>query len=127
VREVVAEVLGLGRGETVALDKGFIDLGMDSLTSVELRQRLQQSLGLSLPATLAFDHPSTAAVVAYLGTKLPALGGDETPVAAAPAVEEDVAFTGSEALRQLTDESLEELSEERAEELLLGELERMDL
>lgn len=69
VRTQVAKVLGLSP-ESVDWQKGFFDLGMDSLTSVDLRNRLQTTLDISLPATLAFDYPTVAALVDYLTLKV---------------------------------------------------------
>ena len=66
VRTQVASVLGLKSGRAVALGQGFFEIGMDSLTSVELRNRLQSSLGLSIPSTAAFDYPTVGELVDYL-------------------------------------------------------------
>ena len=49
---------------------GFFDLGMDSMTAVEFRQLLEQTLGSSLPATLAMDRPRVSEVVEYLLTEV---------------------------------------------------------
>lgn len=69
VRHITAQVstvLGF-QAETVADPKqGFFDMGMDSLTSVELRNRLQTSLGCSLPSSLALDCPNILALVDYV-------------------------------------------------------------
>ena len=66
VREHVAAVLGHAGPDAVAVDRGFLDLGLDSLTGVELRNRLATVTGLRLPSTLIFDYPSTRALARHL-------------------------------------------------------------
>lgn len=50
----------------VDLDRGLFDMGMDSLTAVELRRQLSQALGVELPSTVIFDHPSIDDLSQYL-------------------------------------------------------------
>jgi len=72
----------LGRPLTEALDpgQGFFDLGMDSLMSVELRNVLQRSLGVSLSATVAFDNPTVNALVDHLAEEVLGLREEAAPV-----------------------------------------------
>jgi malonyl CoA-acyl carrier protein transacylase/acyl carrier protein len=65
-----AVVLGHERPDAIDPRKGFIELGFDSLTAIELRNRLDEVSGRRLPATLIFDYPSATAVAGFLGTGL---------------------------------------------------------
>ncbi len=66
VRSQVTKVLNLSASQTIDVQQGFFQLGMDSLMSVELRNRLQKSLACSLPPTIAFDNPNVETLVDYL-------------------------------------------------------------
>ncbi|MCX2731061.1 SDR family NAD(P)-dependent oxidoreductase [Saccharopolyspora sp. NFXS83] len=94
-REAVAAALGHTGATAVDPERSFSDLGFDSLTAVELRNRLATATGLRLPSTLVFDHPSTAALTEHLVAELS--GSALTPATAVPAVEavaEPVAIVG---------------------------------
>jgi acyl transferase domain-containing protein/SAM-dependent methyltransferase len=66
LRTQVAEVLGFAGPAAVPPRQGFFQLGMDSLTALELHKRLQTGLGRSLPSTLTFAHPTVEALAAFL-------------------------------------------------------------
>ncbi|MFL6122957.1 SDR family NAD(P)-dependent oxidoreductase, partial [Actinophytocola sp.] len=75
VRTHIAAVVAHGSPESIAPTQPFKDLGFDSLTSVELRNRLNAATGLRLPATLVFDYPNPEKLVDHL---LSALAGTAT-------------------------------------------------
>ncbi|QTE02384.1 Erythronolide synthase, modules 3 and 4 [Streptomyces cyanogenus] len=98
VRTHAATVLGHSGPEGIKHDTAFRDSGFDSLTSVELRNRLREATGLKLPATVVFDHPTPLALARYLHGEL----GETTAAIAdtpAPAVtladpDEPIAIVG---------------------------------
>ena len=65
-RAQIAAALGYESAASLQMNLSFLELGFDSLVSLELRKRLQSVTGLSLPATIMFDHPTPAALVAHL-------------------------------------------------------------
>ncbi|GAA1959164.1 hypothetical protein GCM10009754_32010 [Amycolatopsis minnesotensis] len=111
VRAEAAVVLGHSDAGTVAADQAFKEIGFDSLTAVELRNRITGATGVRLAPTVVFDHPTPRAVAEHLLAELGAL--DATPAllagldslaAALPvaAGDEDLRTRVSARLRELT-------------------------
>jgi len=112
IRGEVARVLDLDDPEQIQPRQRLFDLGIDSLMAVELRNRLQVDLGMTLTATLLFDYPTLETLVVFLVRELGPVETDEKPIS-----EQD-------ADAQMVEE-LEQLSEAEAEALLLKKLESM--
>ncbi|MEU5980653.1 SDR family NAD(P)-dependent oxidoreductase, partial [Streptomyces sp. NPDC047315] len=81
-----AAVLGHAGAEAIHADTPFKDVGFDSLTAVELRNKLSAATGLRLPATVVFRYPTPSAVAAHLLEELAPPAG--TDPATGPALAE---------------------------------------
>lgn len=112
VQRVLLGVLGVGTPPEV--DTPLRDAGLDSLSAIELRNALSVACATSLPATLAFDHPSVGAIATYLLRVL------ELDAAASPTSEP--APVVAESLEVAIRSEVEQLTDEEAEMLLLQEL-----
>ncbi|MEH2172819.1 SDR family NAD(P)-dependent oxidoreductase [Nostoc sp.] len=66
IQRQVAQVLGFPSSAPIGVEQGFAELGIDSLTAVELRNRLQTSLECAIASTVMFDYPTVGALVDYL-------------------------------------------------------------
>ncbi|MFJ6379380.1 type I polyketide synthase [Kitasatospora sp. NPDC092039] len=94
VRGQIALVLGHRSGDAVRAEAPFKEIGFDSITGVELRNRLGALTGLTLPATLVFDHPTPAALAAYVRAELLGTPGESAVTARAVATDEPLAVVG---------------------------------
>jgi mycoketide-CoA synthase len=109
VRGHAAVVLGHPDGVAIAADRSFRDLAFDSVTAVELRNRLQAAAGMRLPATVVFDHPTPAALAGHLHS----LVAPEEPVTTEPAPVPDPEGPAPDAdLESATDDELFEIIDE---------------
>ncbi|MBO3676551.1 type I polyketide synthase [Streptomyces sp. NEAU-YJ-81] len=79
IREQAASVLGFPTVDPIGPEQAFRDMGFDSLTAVELRNRLNTATGLRLPATLVFDHPTPLATAEFLRDQLGGRAVEATP------------------------------------------------
>ncbi|HEV2641028.1 MAG TPA: SDR family NAD(P)-dependent oxidoreductase, partial [Actinocrinis sp.] len=83
VQAQVAMVLGLSGDQPLARRRGLFDQGLDSLTAVELRDRLTAEFGLELPTTIVFEQPTIEALSGYLAQAAAPAGAPDRPAAAA--------------------------------------------
>ncbi|MGW7244617.1 type I polyketide synthase, partial [Streptomyces sp. NPDC054804] len=96
VRTQAAGVLDLAGAEQVGAEQSFADLGVDSLTALELRNRLGAATGLRLPTTMVFDHPTPAALAGFVLAESGDLrtGPEPAAPAVAAAADEPIAIVG---------------------------------
>ena len=109
IRELVSAVMRLDAA-SVDWRRGLFDMGMDSLMALELKTKLQNDVGISISATLAFDYPTVDAIAGYLQAQL--FGAEEG----------DAGATG-DAVVTMSETELDALDEGELEAALLAKLE----
>jgi acyl carrier protein len=120
VVDILVEILRLPQGDPVSLDLGFFDAGMDSLMSLEFRQRLGHEYDITLPPTVAFNYPTVGELIGYLSQ-------DMLPLAFEDKAQESSGQTTSSPDLQQEDEAMqlaavEDLSEDELAALLAEQL-----
>ena len=135
--EQIKDILGFDAGETIDRELGFFELGMESMQSMNLHQRLQAQLAVTLSDTVLFDFPTIKRLTEHLLSVIAwdeLIAAEKTPVAAYPPVQEANPSRGAQALPDLPDTGygdvlsctlepeIEGLSEAAVIEELLSEL-----
>ncbi|MEB4212195.1 type I polyketide synthase, partial [Mycobacterium sp. 94-17] len=108
VRANIATVLGNSSPESIDPDRAFQELGFDSLTAVEMRNRLKAATGLALSPTLIFDYPNSAALAGYMYSELVGASEQHAP-AVAPGEAEIQRVVGSIPVKRLRQAGVLEL------------------
>ena len=85
LRGQIASVVGLAAPEAIDATRPLLDIGFDSLMAVELKSRVEASLGCTLSPTLLFDHPTLEQLGRHLLVNVLHLGAGDGPPPAAPA------------------------------------------
>ena len=125
VEEQVRAVLGLSPREPVDPEVGFFELGMDSLMSVQLKDRIEAGVGESLPGTLTLNHPNVHALSRYLMERLP--DSREAASRRAPKSSGGTGATGREGEDAVLLAELEEMSEEEVRRSLMKEVAEIEM
>jgi acyl carrier protein len=100
IRQTAAGVLGHAGAEAIRPDRGFLESGFDSLSAIELRNRLGTLTALTLPTTLIFDHPTPTALADFLQAELAPVPADLSED-----VIEDVGTDGDDGVPERIDEA----------------------
>ncbi|MCB1630177.1 MAG: acyltransferase domain-containing protein [Sinobacteraceae bacterium] len=113
VRSQVMQVLRLDGASQPALHDRLMDLGMDSLMAVQLRNALNRALALErgLPSSLMFDFPTIEAIASHLHEHIAPVAAMPAPAAAATAASAEV--LGAEAVAGMSDDDIARLLEQR--------------
>jgi acyl transferase domain-containing protein/NADPH:quinone reductase-like Zn-dependent oxidoreductase/acyl carrier protein/short-subunit dehydrogenase len=117
IRHIICNILHLPSATTFDKNVSFVDLGMDSLATVELRNTVQRSLGFMLPTTLFINYPTLEALITYLADKIgispPQISSHISPeeTQAPESIETDLDRFSTEELAARLDRKLDQLRE----------------
>ena len=114
VADETRQILGLDAQEQLDPDRGLFELGLDSLMSIQLKGRLEKSIGCALPSTLTFTYPTVRALTDFL------LGLAEKVLTNGVGVRSRTESNENE--EQPLDEELADLSDDEIKDLLSAEL-----
>jgi myxalamid-type polyketide synthase MxaE and MxaD len=118
VAEETRQVLGLDAKEQLDPGRGLFELGLDSLMSIQLKRRLEKSIGCALPSTLTFTYPTVYALTDFLlgqarelltngvGLSSPTESNEEQPV------DEDLADLSDDEIKDLLSAELSSLHQD---------------
>jgi len=112
IQEQAAQVLRLTSGR-VDLHKPLRTLGMDSLMTIEFRNRLESNLGLTLSATLVWNYPTIAELVPFLAEKMEIPISSETSLSDSPYAAQDISID----IDQLSSEDIETMLDDELNEI----------
>lgn len=119
----IRAVIGLSPSRALDPDRGFFDMGMDSLMLLELKKRIEAAVEMPLPTTFAFNHPTVAALSAFVLRDVLALGGAAEPAAPRAAEEPAAGADLLSMIEDLPDEEVDRLlSAGAASAVLTGDL-----
>jgi acyl transferase domain-containing protein/protein-L-isoaspartate O-methyltransferase/acyl carrier protein len=116
IHDLSIKVLGFDKSYALDIRQGFFDIGMDSLTAVELKNYLQTSVGRSLPSTVVFDYPNIYGLADYIAREIPSLKVSR---------ESQIPEAGRSQEAKVVPESRENLSEEELTALLAEKLKQI--
>ena len=105
VQREVCSILGIDPTRAMDQDRGFAQMGLDSLMAIELRNRLQKAVGRTLPSPVVFNYPTVRALGAYLAAR----PGSQTSPASRPAAPTALPVLDASAVDGLSDEEAEAL------------------
>ena len=115
IRAQVAEILGFRSPDRVDSQQGFFKMGMDSIMTMQLRNRLETALGNSLPPTIAFEYPTVDSLVDFIAGMILKPEAFASQPAIAP-VKQEVNNVDTEC-EELSEEELVALLAQRLEEV----------